>query len=153
MDRSFEPIPLRSPLSKKISIPLTTDSISAGFPSPADDYLDVGIDLNEHLIQHPASTFFLHVNGSSMTNTGIHDGDLLIVDKSLNPEPGNVVVAVLDGSFTVKRLVHEKGKVYLTADSPNYQPINLRYYSDVYIWGVAIYSIHTINRNKKYSNP
>ncbi len=82
---------------------MAMENVAAGFPSPADDYIDVGIDLNEQLIRHPISTFFLRVSGDSMTNAGIQHGDLLIVDRSLDPRPGNVVIAVLDGAFTCSR--------------------------------------------------
>ena len=84
-----------------------------------------------------------------MTNAGIQDGDLLIVDRSINPQPGCVVIAVLDGSFTLKRLTHHKGGAYLEAENPAYSPIDLRHYENVYIWGVAIYSIHNINHRKR----
>ncbi len=143
MDVYGVPVPSKV-FPSKLSTPLINEHIVAGFPSPAEDYVDVGIDLNEHLIQHPASTFFLRVKGNSMTNAGIQDGDLLIVDRSLTPQPGCIVVAALDGDFTLKRLVHNKGVLYLEAENPNYQPIDLRHYDDIHIWGVAIYSIHTI---------
>ena len=91
-------------LPKRLSIPLLNEEISAGFPSPADDYIEDRIDLNEHLIANPFSTFFLKVTGTSMINSGIHDKDLIIVDKSLIAKPGNIVIAMVDGEFTIKRL-------------------------------------------------
>ena len=127
--------------------PLAIESISAGFPSPAEDYMDIGIDLNEQLIKHPSSTFFLRVTGNSMINSGIHNGDLLIVDRSLDPQPGQVVIAILDGCFTVKKLTFNQEKIYLEAASPNYPPIDISLYENVEIWGVAIYSIHHLNKN------
>ncbi len=136
-------IPLRTE-RLPLSIPLAIESVSAGFPSPADDYIDTGIDLNEELIRHPISTFFLRVSGDSMIEAGIQNGDLLVVDRSLDPCPGNVVVAVLDGTFTLKRLALRRGLLYLDAGHPNYQPIDLRQYGGVQIWGVAIYSIHKL---------
>ena len=126
--------------------------VSAGFPSPAEDYLDISIDLNEQLIRHPTSTFILRVSGTSMTGAGIHHGDLLIVDRSLVPHPGHIVVAVLDGAFTLKRLELKHGVIYLEADPPNYASIDLRQYNNVQIWGVAVHSIHSlipINASKK----
>ena len=126
-----------------MAIPLLTDSVSAGFPSPADDYTEENIDLNEHLIRNPFSTFFLRVKGDSMINSGIHDKDLIIVDKSLNPKPGNIVIAMIDGEFTVKRFSIKNNKLYLKAENRNYPDFNLEDYSDVHIWGVVIYSIHT----------
>ena len=93
-----------------LALPLAGERVAAGFPSPADDYVEVGIDLNEQLIRHPTSTFFLRVSGDSMTGAGIHDGDLLVVDRSLDPRPGRIVVAVLDGGFTLKRLARHRGR-------------------------------------------
>ncbi len=132
----------------RLFIPLAGEYVSAGFPSPADDYLDVGIDLNEQLIQHPTSTFLLRVNGDSMTGAGIHNNDLLVVDRSLNPHPGQIVVAVLDGTFTLKRLVFKDGALSLEAEHPDYPPINLQRYNEVQVWGVAVYSIHNLNKLK-----
>ena len=129
---------------KRRAIPLLTDSVSAGFPSPADDYTEENIDLNEHLIRNPFSTFFLRVKGDSMINSGIHDKDLIIVDKSLTPKPGNIVIAMIDGEFTVKRFSIKNNKLYLKAENRNYPDFNLEDYSDVHIWGVVIYSIHTL---------
>ena len=128
--------------------PLVGEHISAGFPSPADDYVDNRIDLNEELICHPASTFFLRVKGESMSNAGVLNGDLLIVDRSLEPQPGHLVVAILDGSFTLKRLTYKRGIPYLEAEHPNYPAIDLRNYENVQIWGVAIYSIHSLKSIK-----
>tara|TARA_Y100001933_G_scaffold181870_1_gene180345 strand:- start:124 stop:525 length:402 start_codon:yes stop_codon:yes gene_type:complete len=129
---------------KRRAIPLLADSVSAGFPSPADDYTEENIDLNEHLLRNPFSTFFLRVKGDSMINSGIYDNDLIIVDKSLNPKPGNIVIAMIDGEFTVKRFSIKNNKLYLKAENRNYPDFNLEDYSDVHIWGVVIYSIHTL---------
>ena len=129
---------------KVLLIPLLSDSVSAGFPSPADDYTEENIDLNEHLIRNPFSTFFLRVKGDSMIDSGINDKDLIIVDKSLNPKPGNIVIAMIDGEFTVKRFSIKNNKLYLKAENRNYPDFNLEDYSDVHIWGVVIYSIHTL---------
>ena len=104
----------------------------------------MGIDLNEQLIRHPGSTFFLKVSGESMTEAGIHDGDLLVVDRSLDPRPGRVVVAVLDGAFTLKRLARHHGRLRLEAAHPEYPPLELQHCSDVQIWGIAIYVIHPL---------
>ncbi len=125
-------------------LPLAGERVAAGFPSPADDYVDVGIDLNEQLIRHPTSTFFLHVSGESMTDAGIHDGDLLVVDRSLDPRPGQVVVAVLDGAFTLKRLMRHRGRLRLEAAHPDYPPLELHRCGEVQIWGVAIHVIHPL---------
>ncbi len=132
-----------------LPLPLAEESVAAGFPSPAEDFIDINIDLNEELIQHPASTFFLRVSGHSMTGAGIHDGDLLIVDRSHNPMPGHIVIAVMDGAFTVKRLARHNGLPRLEADNPDYPPLELRDFNEVQIWGVAMYSIHRLSAAQK----
>ncbi len=127
---------------KITQIPLLSDSVSAGFPSPADDYTEENIDLNEHLISNPYSTFFLRVKGDSMINSGIKDNDLIIVDKSLAAKPGNIVIAMVDGEFTIKRLSTKNNELYLKAENNNYPDFNFKNYADIQIWGVVIYSIH-----------
>ncbi len=139
---------LRVPRSN-LSLPLVRRYVIAGFPSPADNYVDTGIDLNEELIHHPSSTFFLRVRGESMRDAGILDGDLLIVDRSLNPQPGDIVVAIIDGSFIVKRLTYRKNVSYLEAEHPNYPAIDLSHYENVQIWGVATFSVHKLNLTKQ----
>ena len=127
---------------RKVRIPLFSDSISAGFPSPADDYTEENIDLNEHLISNPFSTFFLRVKGDSMINSGIKDKDLVIVDKSLTAKPGNIIIAMIDGEFTVKRLSIKNNELYLKSENHNYPDFRFKNHIDVQIWGVVIYSIH-----------
>ena len=144
-DRSFGQLP--QPLCshrRQLHLPLAGERVAAGFPSPADDYVEVGIDLNDQLIRHPSSTFFLRVSGDSMTGAGIHDGDLLVVDRSLDPRPGRVVVAVLDGGFTLKRLARHRGRLRLEAANPDYPPLELEDCGDMQIWGVAIHVIHPL---------
>ena len=134
--------------SSTLLVPLAKESISAGFPSPAEDYIELGIDLNKYLIRHPISTFFLRVSGNSMNNAGIYNNDLLIIDRSINPIPGHIVVALMDGEFTLKRLIKERDGYYLKADKENYPAISLYEYVDIQIWGVAIYSIHELQKQK-----
>ena len=134
--------------STTLFIPLVKETISAGFPSPAEDYIELGVDLNKYLIRNPISTFFLRVSGNSMNNAGIYNNDLLIIDRSINPHPGNIVVALLDGEFTLKRLIKEGSNYYLKADKENYPAINLYEYIEIEIWGVAIHSIHELKRLK-----
>ena len=129
--------------TKRFRIPLLNDSVSAGFPSPADDYTEENIDLNEHLISNPFSTFFLRVKGDSMINAGIKDKDLVIVDKSLIAKPGNIVIAMIDGEFTIKRLSIKNDELYLKAENHNYPDFSFKNHIDVQIWGVVIYSIHS----------
>ena len=129
--------------SERLKIPLLIDSISAGFPSPADDYTEENIDLNEHLISNPFSTFFLRVKGHSMVNAGIKDNDLIIVDKSLRAKTGNIIIAMVDGEFTIKRLSIKNDELYLKAENNNYPDFRFKNHIDVQIWGVVIYSIHS----------
>ena len=129
--------------AKKFKIPLLNDSVSAGFPSPADDSTEENIDLNEHLISNPFSTFFLRVKGDSMINAGIKDNDLVIVDKSLTARPGNIIIAMIDGEFTIKRLSIKNDELYLKAENLNYPDFRFKNHIDVQIWGVVIYSIHS----------
>ena len=129
--------------TKRFRIPLLNDSVSAGFPSPADDYTEENIDLNEHLISNPFSTFFLRVKGESMVNVGIKDKDLIIVDKSLIAKPGDIVIAMIDGEFTIKRLSIKNDELYLKAENHNYPDFSFKNHIDVQIWGVVIYSIHS----------
>ena len=143
VEQHHPPVPLQARRSR-LTLPLAGERIAAGFPSPADDYVEVGIDLNEQLIHHPTSTFFLRVSGDSMLGAGIHDGDLLVVDRSLDPRPGRVVVAVLDGAFTLKRLVRHQGRLRLEAANSAYPPLELHRCGDVQIWGVAIHVIHPL---------
>jgi len=129
--------------TKNFKIPLLTDSVSAGFPSPADDHTEENIDLNEHLISNPFSTFFLRVKGDSMINAGIKDKDLIIVDKSLIAKPGNIVIAMIDGEITMKRLSIKNDELYLKAENHNYPDFRFKNHIDIQIWGVVIYSIHS----------
>ena len=129
--------------TKRFKIPLLNDSVSAGFPSPADDYTEENIDLNEHLICNPFSTLFLRVKGESMINAGIKDNDLIIVDKSLTARPGNIIIAMIDGEFTIKRLAIKNDELYLKAENHNYPDFSFKDHIDVQIWGVVIYSIHS----------
>ena len=129
-------------VAKKYNLPLLSVSVSAGFPSPADDYTEQNIDLNEHLIKNPFSTFFLRVKGDSMINSGIQNDDLIIVDKSLIAVPGNIVIAMIDGEFTVKRLEKKNDELYLKSENDNYPDFNFKNHNEIQIWGVVIYSIH-----------
>jgi DNA polymerase V len=126
-----------------LMLPFYATAVQAGFPSPADDYLEGTLDLNEHLIRRPAATFFLRVLGDSMTGAGIHSGDLLIVDRSMHPANGRIVIAVVDGELTVKRLSRRRGRVRLMPENPRYRPIDIRDGQDLQIWGVVLHVIHS----------
>lgn len=124
--------------------PLFAHAVPAGFPSPADDYTEGRISLDEHLIQHKEATFFLRVEGDSMRDLGVLDGDLLVVDRSLNPEHGNVVVAVVDGEFTVKQLQRVSGGWLLHAANPHYRDIAIEEGQELSVWGVVRWAIHKV---------
>jgi len=124
-----------------IHLPLFSDRVAAGFPSPADDYVEGRLSLDEHLIQHKDSTFFVRAKGNSMTGAGIFDGDLLVVDKSLNAHDGDIVVAVIDGGFTVKYLSQRGGAVLLKPANPKFKDIELKDGEELQIWGVVTSSV------------
>ena len=127
-----------------LSLPLFGYRIAAGFPSPADDYVEERIDLNRHLIRHKEATFFLRVQGDSMINAGIHDGDMLIVDRAIEPVSGKIVIAALDGELTVKRLSTRGGRVRLLPENPDYPVIEIGTEQELVIWGVVIHVIHAV---------
>lgn len=125
----------------KLELPLVGEAIRAGFPSPAEDFLDVSIDLNKELIKHPASTFFGRVNGDSMKNIGIDDGDLLVIDKSIEPSDGKIAVCFIDGEFTLKRIKTDKDCIWLMPANEKYKPIKVTKDSDFVVWGIVIHVI------------
>jgi DNA polymerase V len=124
--------------------PLFIYGVSAGFPSPADDYLDRKLDLNEHLVKNPAATFFVRVAGDSMTGVGINDNDILVVDRSLEPVNNNIVIAVVNGELTVKRLVKSRNSCCLVAENPDYPPLDIGDEMELEIWGVVTFAIHAL---------
>jgi len=115
---------------------------ACGFPSPADDFIECKLDLNDYLIRHPAATFYVRASGDSMRQAGIHSGDLLIVDRAVEPTPGRVVIAVVDGDFTVKRLKRIDGNLCLAPDNDAYPPVPLGDGEGVSIWGVVTAVVH-----------
>jgi len=126
-----------------IKRPLYATSAPAGFPSPADDYVEKALDLNKHLIKNPTATYFVRVSGESMAEAGILDGDLLIVDRSAEPKNRNIVVAAINGELTVKRLRIRKGTVSLVPANKNFSPIEITEGSNLEIWGVVKHAIHS----------
>lgn len=124
--------------------PLFASPVHAGFPSPADDYIEAQLDLNEHVIRHPAATFFVRAAGDSMTGAGIHHGDILVVDRAPEPRDGDVVIAVLDGELVVKRLKTAGARRYLMPDNSRYAPIELGSETAVEVWGVVTHVIHEL---------
>lgn len=120
-----------------ISIPLYSSKVRAGFPSPADDFIEQKLNLNDYLIKHPASTFLVRAEGESMVGAGIQSGNILVVDRSLEPTHNKIVIAALDGELTVKRLYRQQGEVKLLAENPDYPPIDIHENMDTIIWGVV----------------
>lgn len=129
---------------RKLPRPLIEASLAAGFPSPAQDYIEKAIDLNEHLIQHPTATFFVRVQGDSMTGAGIFDDDVLVVDRALEAVHGNIIIAVLNGELTVKRLNISAQYWSLTAENPSYPEIIISEDTDFSVWGVVTYCLHKL---------
>lgn len=129
--------------TSSIPLPLARERIPAGFPSPAEGSFDKAIDLNKELINHPATTFLGRVKGSSMRDAGIDDGDILVIDKSLQPREGDVAVCFLDGEFTVKRIhIDKKEKmIWLIPENPQYPSIKVTPDNDFLIWGIVVYTI------------
>ena len=127
-----------------ITIPLFLTPVQAGFPSPADDYRERSLDLNEYLIKHPAATFFVRVNDDSMIKAGIFQGDLLIVDRSLKPYDKKIVIALYDGSMVVRRIRKINGKTYLVPESNKFRPVEINEDMNIEILGVATTVIHSL---------
>lgn len=126
-----------------LALPLFLSRASCGFPSPASDYVDDDLDLNRHLVEHPASTFFLRVTGDSM-EPHIHTGDLLVIDRAVQPRSGQVVVAVIEGEFLVKRFVRQGQRVRLVADNLRYRPVEVTPEMGFEVWGVVTYVVHGV---------
>lgn len=129
---------------RRYQIPLYEAPVSAGFPSPAEDYLEGKLDLDRHLIKHPAATFFVRVSGDSMIDAGIHPGDLLVVDRALEPTDGRVVIAVVNGELTVKRICRANDQLFLMPENKNYQPLQVHEETSFMIWGVVTNVIHSL---------
>jgi len=126
----------------KSPLPLADMTVPAGFPSPAGDYIEKTLDLNELMVQHPAATFFVRASGDSMIDAGIQTGDILVVDRSIEPTGGKIVVAVVNSEFTVKRLLKQGERVLLRAENPEFPDISIDPDSDFEVWGVVMYVIH-----------
>lgn len=129
--------------STNLEIPYVDAGISAGFPSPADDFIELSIDLNKELIKNRDTTFFAKVKGHSMKNAGINDGDLLVIDRSLEPQNNKIAVCQIDGEFTVKRILIEKEIIWLIAENEDYDPIKVTPENNFVIWGIVTNSIKT----------
>ncbi|BCK87788.1 protein UmuD [Sideroxyarcus emersonii] len=129
-----------------IRLPIFSHKVAAGFPSPADDYIEGRLSLDEHLIQHKDSTFFVRAKGNSMTGAGIFDGDILVVDKSLDPSAGDIVVAVVDGEFTVKYLIKQGETVILKPANARFKDIEFSDGQELQVWGVVTSTVKQFRR-------
>jgi len=138
VDKIFKPV-----LSEQ-ELPVFIAQISAGFPSPAADYVEDKLDLNKYLIKNPPATFVIKVSGDSMTGAGIHDGDLLIVDRSIKPAHNKVVIAIVNGELSVKRLKIKQGKLSLKAENDNYPVLEITEGMEFQVWGVVTNVIHPL---------
>lgn len=130
---------------KELLLPSFLSGVQAGFPSSADDYIEQKLDLNQLMVANPAATFFLRVEGDSMNGAGIQSGDLLVVDRSLKAYSGKIIVAILNGEFTVKRLLIQNEKMRLIAENPLYPNIEISEDIQFEVWGVVTYVIHRAN--------
>ncbi|MCC7331091.1 MAG: translesion error-prone DNA polymerase V autoproteolytic subunit [Flavobacteriales bacterium] len=127
-----------------LALPYVESGISAGFPSPALDFVDLTIDLNRHLIKNPSATFYGRVKGDSLKNAGIHNGDLLIIDRSLEPKNGKIAVCYIDGEFTAKRVQISKNEILLVPENESYQPIRVTKENNFLIWGIVTHVIKDV---------
>lgn len=125
----------------QLVLPIADGGIKAGFPSPAQDFMDLSIDLNKELVKHPSSTFYGRVSGDSMIDAGVYDGDILVIDKSLEPKDGDMAVCFVDGEFTIKYIKIEEKIIWLIPANEDYKPIKVTEDNDFLIWGIVTYSI------------
>jgi DNA polymerase V len=125
----------------ELKIPFIPDGVSAGFPSPAADFMETNIDLNAALSENPLATFYIRVNGNSMIDAGINDKDVLVVDRSLEPQNNKIAICCIDGEFTVKRIQVETDCLYLMPENSNYHPIKVTEENELIIWGIVTYVI------------
>lgn len=141
-ERNMEKISLH-PIKQdtRLEIPIAVESVHAGFPSPAQDYMEDGIDLNKELVRHPASTFYARVAGNSMKDAGINPGDILVVDKLLEPKEGDIAVCFIDGEYTLKYIRFEKDAIWLDPANENYPSIKITEDNHFIIWGIVTFTI------------
>ena len=139
---------VKADVTSELILPYADGGIKAGFPSPAQDYMDLSIDLNRELIRNPSATFYGRVKGDSMQDAGVTEGDVLVIDKSLEPRDGDMAVCFLDGEFTLKFIRIEVDVIWLVPANENYKPIRVTAENDFVIWGIVTYTIKN-NRKKK----
>ncbi len=129
---------------KVLDIPFYQSNVPAGFPSPAEDFMDLDLNLQEYLVQHPSATFCVRVTGDSMQNAGICSGDVMVVDRALEPQNNTIVLAILDGEFTVKRIQKKGQELYLKPENSKFKPIQITEEMNFQVWGVVTHIIHKI---------
>ncbi len=144
LNKNLEFLAIATECEEKKSIPLFLSQVAAGFPSPADDYLDKKLDLHDYLIKNEAATFFLRAHGDSMIHASINDGDLLIVDRSYEPLHRRIVIAAVNGELTVKRIIKRKDRIFLAPENPDYPEIDISDQECIHIWGVVTNVIHSL---------
>ena len=127
-----------------LDIPFYQSNVPAGFPSPAEDFMDLDLNLQEYLVQHPSATFCVRVTGDSMQNAGICSGDVMVVDRALEPQNNTIVLAILDGEFTVKRIQKKGQELYLKPENSKFKPIQITEEMNFQVWGVVTHIIHKI---------
>jgi DNA polymerase V len=128
----------------EIKIPFVKEGVSAGFPSPAGDFMEMNIDLNKELSENILATFYIKVKGNSMIDAGINDKDVLVVDRSLEPQNNKIAICFIDGEFTVKRILVEQDCLYLMPENPTYSPIKVTEENELIIWGMVTYVIKKV---------
>ncbi|MDA7768319.1 translesion error-prone DNA polymerase V autoproteolytic subunit [Flavobacteriales bacterium] len=126
-------------------ITLYGDSVPAGFPSPADDYLDMDLNLHDYLVQHPSATFCVRAIGDSMVDAGIQSSDVMVIDRALTPKNNDIILAVVNGEFTVKRIKKSEDELYLMPANENYKPMKITEEMNFQVWGVVTFIIHKAN--------
>tara|TARA_B100001287_G_C22430478_1_gene411149 strand:- start:27 stop:476 length:450 start_codon:yes stop_codon:yes gene_type:complete len=127
-----------------LAIPFYQSNVPAGFPSPAEDFMDLDLNLQAYLVQHPSATFCVRVTGDSMQNAGIFSGDVMVVDRALEPKNNTIVLAVLDGEFTVKRIQKKGVQLFLKPENETFKPIEITEEMDFKVWGVVTHIIHKV---------
>jgi len=130
-------------ITTELKLPLA-ERVSAGFPSPAEEYMDLSLDLNKDLITNPSSTFYAKVKGNSMVDAGINNGDIIVIDKALEPANGKKAVCYIDGEFTLKTIKIKKNELWLIPANPEFKPIKVTEENEFIIWGIVTFVIHKL---------
>mgnify|MGYP001296311661 CR=1 FL=1 len=141
--QSIKEVIYKTENNSPLSLEFYSNPVSAGFPSPAEDHMDASLDLNDYLVKHPSATFYIYAKGNSMVDAGIYDGDIMVVDRSLDPQSRDVIIAIINGEFTVKHILKKNGSIYLKPANKEYYPILVTEDMEFEIWGVVTHTIHS----------